>query len=76
MPVVIDGNHADTSVVYDIFVGGVVFDDGSLSRTLYPGGSVTPLWEAVLHFYKAGLNGSNCHRASVWQSGRRIAFYQ
>lgn len=76
MPVVVDGNYPGTSVIYDIFVGGVTFDDGTLQRTLLPGSSPAFGWDMTLLFYKAGLSGSNCHRASVWQGTRRIAFRQ
>ena len=60
MPVVVDGNDQGTSITCDIFIGGVVFDGGFLSRTLLPGSHPEFQWSGLLHFYKAGNAGSNC----------------
>jgi hypothetical protein len=76
MPVVVDGNYPETSILYEISIGGVVFDDGALTRTLQPGASPTYHWSDLLHFYKAGSLGSNCFRASIRQGNLRIAHYQ
>ena len=76
MPIVVDGNYQGTSLTLDIFIGGVVFDDGSLTRTLVPESHPEFHWSELLHFYKTGTSGSNCHRTSIWQGGTRIAYFQ
>jgi len=76
MPVVVDGNYEGTSIIYDIIIGGVTFDDGTLSRTLLPGSHPELKWSEILHFYKVGTVGSNCYRTSVRQGNLRIAYTQ
>jgi hypothetical protein len=76
MPIVVNGNHQGTSITFDIFIGGVVFDDGLLTRTLHPGAYSEFEWSELLKFYKAGNAGANCYRTSVWQGSLRIAYFQ
>jgi hypothetical protein len=76
MPVTVNGLHTDAAIKFDIFIGGVFFDDGSRSKTLQFPQTISFEGEATLYFLKAGTSGSNCHRTSIWQSGKRIAYFQ
>lgn len=74
MPVVIDGLWPDTQVKIEIFIGGVTFDDGSIVRSITPPQDCDVFGIAMVEFLKAGSSGSTCHRVSVWQGGKRIAW--
>jgi len=76
MPVIVNGLHEDASVKFDIFISGVFFGDGSRIKTLELPEDFSAEGETVLNFIKAGTAGSNCHRTSIWQSGKRIAYFQ
>jgi hypothetical protein len=76
MPIVVDGNYPETTLSLEIFIGGVVFDDGLRTRVLLPGSYPVPQWSELIHFYKAGNVGSNCHRTSISQGNIRIAYFQ
>jgi len=72
MPVIVDGLYDGVTISYDIFIGGVTFDDGLLSKTLAVPGDFSQQGECLLHFLKTGLSGSNCYNASIWQGLTRI----
>lgn len=76
MPVVINGLWPDAEVRIEIFIGGVTFSDGSLTRTLSLPGSCDAFGTSMIEFLKVGNAGATCHRVSVWQGGRRIAWKQ
>ena len=76
MPVLVDGNFEGTSITYEIIIGGVTFDDGSLFRTLLPGSQAELRWAEEMHFHKIGTAGSNCYRTSINQGNTRIAYTQ
>jgi len=76
MPVIVNGLHPDAAVKFDIFISGVFFDDGSRSKTLQYPDTLSAEGEATLNFLKASTVGSNCHRTSVWQGEKRIAYFQ
>lgn len=74
MPVIVDGMTSDVTLRYDIFIGGVTFEDGSLSKD-YNLGDFDELGIAKVRMLKSGNYGSICHRGSVWQDGKRIAWF-
>jgi len=76
MPIVVDGNHQGTALKFNIFIGGVVFDDGLLTKTLSLGSYPESGWSELVHFYKTGTSGADCHRISIWQGSLRICYYQ
>lgn len=75
MPVVIDGLHPDITLSYDIFTGGVIFEDGTISKNITLPTDCDAAGISLLRFIKIGTSGSVCHRASVWQNGKRIAWF-
>jgi hypothetical protein len=76
MPILVDGLYLGTSIKYEILIGGVVFNDGSLSKTLKFPLDFSTGGEASLVFLKAGSIGSNCFKATVSQGLNQIAVYQ
>ena len=76
MPVVIDGIWPDTEVRIEIFIGGVTFSDGTLTRAILLPQDCDAFGTVMIEFLKAGNIGSSCHRVSVWQNGKRIAWKQ
>ncbi len=76
MPVLVDGLHSGIVVEYEIFIAGATFSDGTLRKELLIPDDFTPEGEHLLHFYKSGTVGSSCHRVSVWQGTKRIAYRQ
>ena len=74
MPVVINGIWSDSIVKLEIFIAGVTFDDGTIVRTINPSTDCDAFGTKLVEFLKAGNSGANCHRVSVWQSGKRIAW--
>ena len=76
MPIMIDGSWPDTVVKMEIFIGGVTFDDGSLTRSINPAAECDAFGVNRLVFYRTGSVGSVCHRISIWQGSNRIAWKQ
>jgi PA14 domain len=75
MPVIVDGLYAGTKIDFRIFIGGVTFDDGTIRKSLIMPGSVNADGECLIHFYKTGSSGSNCHRIDIFQGVQKIACY-
>ena len=73
MPVVLSSVYPDIRVNYDIYVAGVTFTDGTLNKDLLPG-DFDAFGQSMIHFIKTGTLGSACHRTSVWQGNKRIAW--
>jgi len=73
MPVMVDGLSDDVEIRYDIFLAGVIFEDGTLQKTL-PQENFNSYGVTRVFFIKQERSGSVCHRASVWQNGKRIAY--
>lgn len=74
MPIVLDGLHADAFVHYDIFIGGVLFEDGTISKDWQIPSDFDETGIGKVRFIKSGNWGAACHRGSIWQNGKRIAF--
>lgn len=75
MPLVVTGLQTDIRVHYDIVIGGVVFDTGGITKDYLPT-DFDSLGQAMVTFIKTGTLGAACHRTSVWQGSKRIAFFQ
>jgi hypothetical protein len=75
MPVIVDGLYAGTKIDFRIFIGGVTFEDGSILKSFAMPESVNANGETLLHFYKTGHFGSNCHRIEIFQGIQKIASY-
>ena len=74
MAMVVTNVHEDVRVHYHIFIGGVIFDTGGVSKNYFKA-DFDDLGQATATFIKTGTSGSNCHRASIWQGNKRIAYY-
>lgn len=74
-PVIVDG-VGSARLEFEIFIGGVTFDDGSLGKLIEIPSDLNAFGEYLLHFYKIGDSGSICHRLKIFQGGVRIAYYQ
>ena len=74
MPSVVSSTYPDVIVQYNIFISGVTFEDGTISKDVLPE-EYDAFGQAVVNFIKTGTSGSNCHRTSVFQDGVRIAFF-
>ena len=74
MPVVVSEAYEDVSVRYDIFIGGVMFDTGGIVKNIFAG-EFDELGQVVVSFIKVGLQGSACHRTSVFQDSVRIGHF-
>jgi transcriptional antiterminator Rof (Rho-off) len=74
MPVIVDGTISDIALRYEIFIGGVVFEDGSttvdLDGALFESGN-----SYILNFLKSGSSGSNCSRLRIFQNEKQIAYF-
>jgi hypothetical protein len=76
MPVLFNGTTADVDLLYNIFIAGVTFDDGttnkkwSLNQLPSP---LDPLDPLVVVFQKSSAWGAVCHRGSIYQNGVRIS---
>ncbi len=75
MPVLVDGLYSGTKIDFEIFIGGVTFDDGTISKSLRIPDDVSSDGQALLHFYKTGDSGSVCHRINVFQTSQKIASF-
>jgi len=75
MPAIIVGLHVDTILRYDIFIGGVTFEDGSIQKNIILPDNCDSMGMTLVRFLKIGSSGSVCNRVSVWQNGKRIAWY-
>ena len=76
MPVLIDNPCSGIILKCDIIIGGVTFDNGTLSKQLNIPEDLTSSGEYQLDFIKIGIEGSNCHRISMWQGQNRILYNQ
>lgn len=76
MPLIVDGIYEDTHIQVDIFIGGLTFEDGSLSKIIHVQTDLNQVGATLLQFYKVGLGGSNCHRLRVIQGSGQIAYFQ
>jgi hypothetical protein len=76
MPVVVNGMHEGVSIRFDIFIGGVCFEDGSISKTLHVPDDFNERGEAIVNFIKIGSKGANCYRSGVWHQGVRVAYFE
>ena len=74
MPVIVDGLRPGITLEYQIFLGGITFDDGSITKYISGGSGVDPAGNGLLKFYKAGQSGATCHTVRVLQNGRSIAY--
>lgn len=74
MPVMVDGGDS-TLIQFDIFIGGVVFDSGGLTKKINVPNDLDESGTYFVHFYKTG-SGSICHRTKIYQDGVRIAYFQ
>ncbi len=70
---VASSRYADALITYDIFESGVSFLDGSIHKAI-TGADYDEFGVYTLQFLKVGTAGSNCHRTSIWQNWRRIAY--
>jgi len=76
MPVIVDGLCPETTIRYEIFIGGVTFDDGSLIKIISLPTDGDPEGATILTFYKESDTGSICHRKQVFQGEKRIGYFQ
>lgn len=76
MPIVVNGLWADATVRIEIFIGGVIFDDGTIVKELHPSLDCNEDGVVKVTFLKAGNVGATCHRISIWQNGQRIGWKQ
>jgi hypothetical protein len=74
LPVVTYGNMTNATVVCEIIIGGVTFEDGSTSKTLQQS-DFNEYNSAHLTFLKNNAAHSNCRRFSVFHNGIRIAYF-
>jgi len=75
MPVIVDSG-APARMEFEIFISGVIFENGTLKETLeFPSDFDADGKRSVL-FLKAGDYGSICHRLKVFQGGVKIAHFQ
>ena len=75
MPVVVDGGDS-TLLHFEIFISGVVFDNGGLAKAISIPTDLGGSGSYLLHFYKTGGSGSVCHRIKIVQDSTRIAYFQ
>jgi hypothetical protein len=75
MPVIVDGGDS-TQLQYEIFIGGVVFDNGSCAKAISIPADLDGIGSYLLHFYKTGGSGSVCHRIKIVQGPIKIAYFQ
>lgn len=73
MPVLFDGSTSGIDLQYNIFIGGVTFDDGTTNKTWSLNQLPSPLDPLVVVFKKSIAWGAVCHRGSIYQNGVRIA---
>jgi hypothetical protein len=73
MPVLFNGSTTGIDLQYNIFIGGVTFDDGTTNKTWSLNQLTSPLDPLVVVFQKSSAWGAVCHRGSIYQSGVRIA---
>ena len=52
MPIIVDGRNSSVSLKYEIFLGGVTFDDGSSKKTLTFPTDINQKGDYTLHFTK------------------------
>jgi len=74
MPIVVSNVYDDVSVFYDIFIAGVMFDTGGIEKEFFSS-EFDELGQAVVSFIKVGLQGSACHRTSVFHGPVRIGHF-
>jgi PA14 domain len=74
MPVIVDNPCSGIVLKFDIFIGGVTFDDGTISKVILVPDDLTPEGECQLGFIKVGSDGSNCHRLGIWQGLNRLSY--
>jgi len=75
MPVVVDGGDS-TLLQFEIFISGVVFDNGGLANGISIPTDLDGSGSYLLHFYKTGSSGSVCHRIKIVQGAIKIAYFQ
>ena len=73
MPVLFNGSTAHIDLQYNIFIGGVTFDDGTTNKTWSLNQLTSPHYPVVVVFQKSKSWGAVCHRGSIYQNGVRIA---
>ena len=66
--------HDDVFVRWFIFIAGTTFEDGTLIKDYYAE-EFDELGQANVSFIKTSLDGSACHRTSIWQGDKRIALF-
>lgn len=76
MPILVDGLYQKIVLSYEINIGGVTFDDGSLIKTIQVPKDISLYGEQTVYFYKASKSGSNCHRLTIWANNQKIAHIQ
>lgn len=73
MPVLLNGAMAGLDIHYNIFIGGVVFDDGTTQKVWSLSQLKAPVDSIIVEFKKSSTWGAVCHRGSIYQNGVRIA---
>ena len=76
MPLIIDGCYSEITLITDIIIGGVTFEDGTVSKILNLPGDLNPEGHFDYHFNKVGSAGSNCHRIRAYQNMIQIMYSQ
>jgi hypothetical protein len=75
-PAIFNGRYPDIEMSYEIFIGGVVFEDGTVKHRFKPADSMDAWNTCRIRMLKArDSKGSICNRASIWQDGIRIAYF-
>ena len=76
MPIIVSDLYPDIKIRVEIFVGGVLFDDGSTTKTLAYA-DFDSLGRTVVRFLKAPeVQTAICHRLKVLQNDEFIAYYE
>ena len=71
MPVVASRLPEDLRITLDIFIGGVLFDDGTTLKTLGPA-DFDPTGVIYMHFLKSEGKTATCHHTKVFQDSTYI----
>jgi hypothetical protein len=72
MYVVVSGDLAGAEVRCNIVIGGVTFDDGTTSKSLWAA-DLDEFGVSSLLFLKSNSAHSNCRKFFVWKDGVRVA---
>lgn len=75
MPSIVSHKYDDIILRYSIFIGGVTFGDGTGPDKDFTMNDFNDFNTARVLMLKATNHGGVCHRASIWQNGKRIAFF-